>query len=720
MSSTTDTSNRDDADCSGGGTWANGKYSESKEVMGLAISGRDYCTEVSFAINTSFATPGTTYRFMVSYNDIAQKWQQGWRGLESVSNYATLTMSGTSEDVFSAAKETSYKLPNCDVSSNWGCETISSANSVGYGSGSGLVFDDSGVAWRAYYDFTNSDFMVMRYVGSGGSGCGSGQSTAWTCSIIDNNADTDAADEHETPGAIDPSGRPWFAYAHASSGDLRVARYVGTGGYGCNGASTEWICYNVMGSTADLGVNPSIAIDNTGTVWVTQMDWSVRAITISKFTPGVAGVSGTGCDDIAWTCVVLHDPANDLWASDIAIDKYGNPWIAMDDEVGGGDTIVANYVGSGGSCTNTAWQCTVVDSTADTYFNAQIAFDNNNQPWTASQNQTDQTIRICTNTGSWSCSDIEEHGSPAVPTELFYQSLAISPTGEPWVTYASDDGVNTAWVGVAKYVGSGGSGCNSSAWTCEVIASDTSASNFLGKYNSLAFDSSGTPWLMYYASETEDILLAKRHNPAVKPVLNSTVPRARNARYGLGQFYLDPGKSPNTAADGTCASTTDLKGYCGIFHDDGNFDSITTLANQRAIYTVRSVYPSNTILPSLTWVGRTNLAPNTSGAAGDIVLQVFRFGSTNAWENVKTDSTTAGCSSDRCDLSGSPSGTASEYFDSLGGGLYAVYFRVYQEAHSSGFTFKVDQLNTAVGNRQLRGGKQFLNNMLQPYRTETP
>ena len=51
---------------------------------------------------------------------------------------------------------------------------------------------------------------------------------------------------------------------------------------------------------------------------------------------------------------------------------------------------------------------------------------------------------------------------------------------------------------VAKYVGTGVSGCGtsgSSAWTCTAVDNDT---DFTGLLNSLAFAPDGTPYISYY------------------------------------------------------------------------------------------------------------------------------------------------------------------------------------------------------------------------------
>jgi hypothetical protein len=100
------------------------------------------------------------------------------------------------------------------------------------------------------------------------------------------------------------------------------------------------------------------------------------------------------------------------------------------------------------------------------------------------------------------------------------------------------------------------------------------------------------------------------------------------------------------------------------------------------------------------------LAPNTASTAGDIKLQVYRFGTTNAWEDVASNTTSSDCNSDNCTVSGMPSGTPSEYFEGSPGN-YVTYFRVYQVKGSSAITFKTDTFHMVMNNTLMRHGSAF-------------
>ena len=140
-------------------------------------------------------------------------------------------------------------------------------------------------------------------------------------------------------------------------------------------------------------------------------------------------------------------------------------------------------------------------------------------------------------------------------------------------------------------------------------------------------------------------------------------------------------------------------------------------ANESPIYAGAIKFSMNTELPRITWEGRTDVAPNTAGAAGDLVLQVYRFGTTNAWETIASDTTSIDCNTVDCVLTGAATGTVSEYFE-VDGSEYWTYFRVYQEAHTTAINFKVDKFSAEITGQRLRGGRIFEDGIRKPLLTE--
>ncbi|MGB2787178.1 MAG: hypothetical protein WBB94_02240, partial [Candidatus Saccharimonadaceae bacterium] len=106
-------------------------------------------------------------------------------------------------------------------------------------------------------------------------------------------------------------------------------------------------------------------------------------------------------------------------------------------------------------------------------------------------------------------------------------------------------------------------------------------------------------------------------------------------------------------------------------------------------------------------------APNTAGTSGDISLQVYRYGSTNGWETIASNTTSSSCGD--CSLSGQPTGTPSEYFYTEASGKYWVYFRLYQNPSvSSSVTFKTDQFKAATNEMRTRLGTFFVDGQQRP------
>src|SRR5690606_30549116 len=116
----------------------------------------------------------------------------------------------------------------------------------------------------------------------------------------------------------------------------------------------------------------------------------------------------------------------------------GNPWISYRN-VTSGSLMVANYVGSGGNCSHSAWRCVEVDdSVADTGRYTSIAFDGAGNPWVAYQNVSSGSLMVaryvgsggsCTDT-AWQCFAVE------VGSAGFDPAIAFAPDGTAWVSHS--------------------------------------------------------------------------------------------------------------------------------------------------------------------------------------------------------------------------------------------------------------------------------------------
>jgi len=383
------------------------------------------------------------------------------------------------------------------TSTAWTCTIVDDpANSVG--AYTSIAFDPSGNAWVSYQDNTAFSLKVAKYVGSGGTGC---TSTAWTCTIVDDSANNVG---YYTSIAFDPSGNAWVSYQDNTALSLKVTKYVGSGGTGCT--STAWTCTIVDDPANSVGVQNSIAFDPSGNAWVSYYDSTARSLKVTKY----VGSGGTGCTSTAWTCTIVDDPANIVGVfTSIAFDPSGNAWVSYRDFTA--DSLkVTKYVGSGGTgCTSTAWTCTIVDDPANAVgWDTSIAFDPSGNAWVSYSDYTALALKVakyvgsggtgCTST-AWTCTIVDD---PANSVGVF-TSIAFDPSGNAWVSYR-DFTANS--LKVTKYVGSGGTGCTSTAWTCTIV--DDSANN-VGHYTSIAFDPSGNAWVSYYDSTALSLKVTK-------------------------------------------------------------------------------------------------------------------------------------------------------------------------------------------------------------------
>ena len=278
--------------------------------------------------------------------------------------------------------------------------------------------------------------------------------------------------------------------------------------------------------------------------------------------------------------------------------------------------------------------------------------------------------------------------------------MAIGPNGVPYLSYTDNTSANLR---VCNYV---------SSWTCTNVDDDGS---YFVKNGSIAFSPSGTPYVAYQDNGNAAIKITQLKEAVQIPSTDITV-RYDGASGGITgdlRYRLASGTSPYSHDFGAgCNGVNGYMGYCGLFHPDSAYDSLQVNVGERPMYSMSTSFNSSNILPTATVDFRTGASPATD----TVYLQVYRFGSTNAWENIATY-TSAGCSSSNCRLSGVPTGTPSDYFSyDKDRSMYDVYFRVYQDDAASGFTFEMDSFTALQANQTLRSGQTFRDQDADPLR----
>ena len=674
MTNATDTANRDDADCVGGGAWNNGAFSEAESISISLPNGSStaQCTEVAFAIDTSNARANTTYRLLVATKDGVAPTKGMWRGPTSVTTYPTLTTETTKSTRI--AKDASAVMANC-TDTAWGCGAVDTAR---FGNYSSMAMDAAGNPWISYTaDLAGTrDLFVTHYVGSGGTGCAT---AAWSCTTVDSALDI----MYENSLAIDATGVPWITYYDYTNAKVKVARYVGSGGTGC--AVTSWTCIAVHGA-----FQPSIGFDFSGTAWISYDD-GVGGLGVARY----VGSGGTGCNSSTeWMCTLVESTTNTGLYSSLAFDRAGNPWVSSYDNVGL-NLRVARYVGTGGTgCAVTSWTCEAIDTANDVgAYRTSIAFDGQGAAWISYRDETNADLRVARYVGAggtgcavltWTCLSVDTAGDVGRAS-----SIAIDAAGNPWISHATFP----FDLRITRYVGgTGGTGCaGSTAWTCVSVDSP----NDVGDKSSIAFDSAGVPWVSYTDYTTATLRVAKMHSAIVKPVTTTGIATpGRSASRSDGRYLLDLGDAARPFA-GTCDAASGRTGYCGVASSDAALDGITAKANERPQYVMSAVSATNTGAFTLSWTGRSTSAPSALAVS----MEVWRGGTTNAWQTVTLSANTcsaAGASTD-CTMVGGISTNLSDYYDT-DGAAYRVHARVAQAANASGTeTLSTNVLSMTAG-----------------------
>lgn len=633
--------------CTGGtsfvtGVWTQGvNIASSSAKLGNMASNK--CTEISFMIDTSRAIAGTTYRLRLHNQS------PGYNiGLNTYSESPTFTIA--SSNTLVASKDNQYAMTNC-TDTTWGCANVTSSAQNLIMQQHNIVFDASGSAWISSFDNWNGDLVVSRYVGSGGTGCTN--STAWYCQTVDHSASNSKGEMNSI--GVSPTGKVWVSYYDRVNAALEVAEYVGSGGSGCKTGVTDWLCYDVDTWGTDTGGYTSIAFDASGNPWISNFG-DGQVLRMAKY----VGSNGTGCVALTtWTCYTIDTNTSVGRYTTLKFDQNGDPWVSYTDQSGNNAIKIAQYIGSGGGSaagcgtnSSTEWRCETIDDQTNTLgqSDVRLAIDNNNVPWVSYHDLIAGDLWVaklvgsggtgCTSStysGKWSCTKVDATNSVG-----FYNSIAIGPDNKPWISYY--DATATSLL-VAKYVGdgAGGAGCAGISHT-DWICTSVDNTGTTGQWTAMAFDPSGVPWIAETdatAANTE-LSVAKLHYPYFD----------NQNRYSL-----------------------DNLGYTAITSDDQTFDSMAATTNV-PIYRMSTRYGSAGSTPTVTWKGKSSVAASTN----NILLQAYRFGSTNAWETLTTNSS---CGANLgCTVIGTPAGTLSEYFEADGSN-YWVHYRTYQVAGTS-------------------------------------
>jgi len=277
------------------------------------------------------------------------------------------------------------------------------------GHANSLAFDTSGmqhIATRTQWLVTDDHLVHVRRVTSGGN-CGVGDAAGlWQCDTVDIGEGIASF----TSLAFSSSGYPMIAYTSASN-TLMLATHapLGLGNCGYGDAAGWWNCTSLVSSTKNAS---------------------------DKAT------------EIGGHVALAVDPSAPSLEEHIA-------FLTTDTATGEQTLRYARWVGSGGSCTDTRWDCMAITAVGTGAVDLDLALDGEDIPLIVYTDSTDNQVCLAKdlrtplagNCGpglSWRCSGIT--GSyPSVVKMGSYVDIATDEGGQPAVAYSSLNLLDSTW-----------------------------------------------------------------------------------------------------------------------------------------------------------------------------------------------------------------------------------------------------------------------------------
>lgn len=376
----------------------------------------------------------------------------------------------------------------------WDCSTVDTTSTLSALRASAAL-DPSGHIWAVYHDTTTNGGVLKIAKATPGTAASGNCAANWTCSIL---YDTAAGTTGRDPTiAFDRSGMAWVFFNDAANENLSVARYVAASGSDTNcpgntdGAS--WSC----GVVDDSGYTPdakhiSAAFDLAGNAWVSyQVNNNYLKVARTFSSAADSGCTGN-TDALVWECVVVDNGGGGSPGegadSSIAIHPTTNKAWVRSTKTTTSTLEVARYVESGGTgCTSSAWTgCATVTGNVDTQVSGgTIAFRTSESAAWMTYHYNDGTtkgLRLakyvgasgtgCSGTAEWTCIQIDGGTSGAIGQK---SSLGFDNLANAWIAYryVPSGAGPIAALKVAKYEGTGGSGCANSTtsgeWSCYTV-----------------------------------------------------------------------------------------------------------------------------------------------------------------------------------------------------------------------------------------------------------
>jgi len=389
---------------------------------------------------------------------------------------------------------------------SWSTEVIDSTNNVG--SWTSIAIDSNDRTRIAYYYDSGSD---LRYASHDGS--------SWTIQDIDTSSSSNAIRLE-----LDVHDRPRIAYGSAD--DARLA-------YNNSGEGDEWVKVEVETSN-DVGSHMALSLDDDGTAYMVHRDetndelrhsvvytgtvWRTEALaSTGEVTFGNPGTSLSFVDDTmhmtyinATSGMLEHFTQNPAGAAASVIDGDGftvglYTSIALD---GSGQQHVAYHNASASSLVyakqeGTSWSVEEIDNTASVGYYPSIDLDNDGLPHISYVDSSSDYLKYAHYNGSgWEIAIIDD-----LTHDVFDTSIAVNDTGHPQIAYSIRNYSSSTWEYAVRYASYDGAN-----WSIETPM--TRASSLSYSSLDLALNGTGTPHIVYYDDNDDDLYIAIRSGGA--------------------------------------------------------------------------------------------------------------------------------------------------------------------------------------------------------------
>ncbi|HNT76895.1 MAG TPA: fibronectin type III domain-containing protein [Anaerolineae bacterium] len=327
----------------------------------------------------------------------------------------------------------------------------------------------------------------------------------WVFTLVDPNGD---AGQYASV-AIDPrNGTPYISYYDAGNGNLRMVNPVGEHHGNC-GPDVSWRC-EIVKTDDDVGRYSSIALWSDDSVWKIGIAYYNDTTDSLEYAEFIEGGSWT------FTVVDAGEPTLNIRDGRYASLKFnasGAPRIAYyHSQFSGGNALkFAEYVGgSGGNCSDPAWQCNSIESGDSVGSHAALDLDDADRPHIAYYDSANDLLRYtrllgggsgnCGPSNDWQCITIEAAEVPTFTTRLIgLNAISLDEAQIAYVTLVSE-------IPTLRYANPGDGDCGpNNDWFCMTITKNV---------NGVALATQGDAARIAYHDTTDNTLnIARRAGP---------------------------------------------------------------------------------------------------------------------------------------------------------------------------------------------------------------